>query len=106
MLNEQLWDCYSVSFREMQILVAEGPVSCTKVSADLYRRPIATCEVGGRDLGLAMVEAGMAFAFRLETDTYVAAEETAEAAEVGLWRSEFTYPWEFRAMWEGNIKER
>ena len=104
--GRQMWDCYSVTVREMEILVDQGPATCTKVGEDRYRSPIARCEVGGRDLGLAMVEAGMAFAFRIETDEYVAAEEAAEAAGAGLWTTGFIYPWEFRSAGEGNPEER
>ncbi|MGM9481770.1 thermonuclease family protein [Roseateles sp. NT4] len=72
---------------------------------DRYGRIVGKVEVEGRDVGLAQVEAGMAWHYKqfsreqLRADrlTYAAAENSARAARRGLWADEDpTPPWEFR----------
>lgn len=98
-LSGQPWECQPNAFRQLQILVDEGPVTCRQMAPpDEYRRMIAVCEVGGRDLNEAMVRSGLALAYPDESTDYVAAEEAARAEGIGLWAgAEFELPWEFRA---------
>ena len=43
-----------------------------------------------------MVRAGMALAVRQQSLDYVAAEDSAKAQNLGVWRSEFDAPWVWR----------
>ena len=96
-IDRQRWGCYAVALRTLQILVDDGPVTCREVDEhDLYGRTWAVCVIEGRDVAETMVRAGWAFAYRPQTDRYVADEEEAKAEGVGLWQSEFLLPWEWR----------
>jgi endonuclease YncB( thermonuclease family) len=76
---------------------------CYKV--DQYKRQICTVYVDGQDVGLAQLDAGMAWVYRqyvgelhptMQID-YIAAEDRARANMAGLWRDrEPVPPWEWR----------
>ena len=80
-------------------LIAGAQVQCESIGRDDYDREIATCRVGARDLGRAMIEAGFAMAFVRYSDTYVDESAEARTASRGLWRAPQTFepPWEYRA---------
>lgn len=44
----------------MEALIGGGIVTCTGAVRDAYARRLADCSVQGRDLGAAMIEAGLA----------------------------------------------
>lgn len=59
---------------------------CERRDVDRYGRTVARCTVDGVDVAAAMVTAGWAWAYtRYAGDLYVAQQESAEAAERGLW---------------------
>lgn len=65
---------------------------------DRYKRIIARCTVAGEDLEKWMVANDLALAYRRYSTEYVAQEQAAQAARVGLWRGEFVPPWEWGAV--------
>ena len=71
-------------------------MTCRWRSRDRYRRAVATCEVGGTDLGGWLVEQGWALAFRRYGLAYVAQEDRARDARRGLWAGSFVPPWALR----------
>ncbi len=98
-INGQPWACGAVAYRELEILVDEGPVTCTRRADRNPRRmrfPWATCTVGGVDIAESMVRAGYAFVVRDQSEQYLPAEAEAEAAGVGGWQGIFIVPWEYR----------
>lgn len=98
-LNGQPWACGAVAYRELEILVDEGPVTCTPRRDQNPRRmrfPWATCTVGDTDIAEAMVRAGFAFVVADQSEEYLSAQAEAEAAEVGGWQGIFIVPWEYR----------
>jgi endonuclease YncB( thermonuclease family) len=93
--------CYDNALRQLQILTSMGPLECMDVGkTDVLGAPYMICTVGGEDVGEAMVLAGVAFAFRQQTDKYVEAEEAAKAGRMGLWQPGLRYdmPWDWRVM--------
>jgi endonuclease YncB( thermonuclease family) len=73
---------------------------------DRYGRIVGRVSVGGRDVGLAQIEAGMAWHYKQfqneqsanDRENYAEAERQARAARLGLWTDEVPQPpWEFRA---------
>ena len=60
-------------------LIGREAVTCEPRATDLFRRVFAKCTVHGQDIGLALVEAGMAVAIPDETTDYVEAEKAAKA---------------------------
>ena len=47
----------------LERLMAAGSIECKSKRRDRYGRSIGLCRAGGKDLGAAMVSAGMAWAF-------------------------------------------
>ena len=91
------WDCWAAAVRALQELVANAPVTCVDQGLpDPLRRIYAVCRIGEVDIGESMVHAGMALAFRRQSEAYVEAESEARAEPRGIWRSKFIEPWMHR----------
>lgn len=98
-LNGQLWGCYDVAFRYLQLLSGRGEVTCTyKSGPDPFGRRFGVCTSGGQDLNAEMVKAGMALAYDDQSDDYDGQMADAITAGVGLWQQgvKFEEPWVFR----------
>ena len=63
---------------------------------DRYNRTLAQCRVGQDDIGGWMVQRGHALAYRRYSRGYVADEEAARLAKLGVWQGSFTKPWDWR----------
>ncbi len=83
--------------------LAHGKPDCNKV--DRYKRLVCTVYVDGQDVGLAQLDAGLAWWYRAyaneqppqERLTYEMAEDKAAADRLGLWRDRNPVPpWEWR----------
>jgi len=98
-IEGKTWDCWAVGARELQILVANEPVSCEDQGIpDPFSRVYAVCNVGAVDINEALVKSGLALAFRRQSKNYVAAEKAAKQDGVGVWQGEFIAPWKSRLM--------
>lgn len=98
--------CGEMAKAKLKSLIGDAGVSCLSKSTDPHGRMVAVCEIGGVDLGQAMVEAGWATAYRGHSDDYVAAELRARASKAGLWRWDFQNPEEYRMSQESNEEPR
>jgi len=97
LIDGTAWDCYPAAVRQLETLVSEGPVECEQVGEpDRYRRILAYCRIGEKDLNEAFVASGFAVARPDETDRFVAAEEAAKKAGLGLWQGKFLRPMDYR----------
>lgn len=72
-------------------------VVCEPKTIDRYGRTVAICRADGRDLGAAMVSAGMAYAFVRYSQDYVPQEREARMAGLGVHAHACTNPWDWRA---------
>jgi endonuclease YncB( thermonuclease family) len=80
----------------------DAKADCYKI--DRYDRDVCTVYVNGQDVGLAQLDAGLAWWYRkyaheqLPRDRidYEAAEDRATADRVGLWQDAKPVPWEWR----------
>ena len=90
------WRCGDAAAAELRRLVDSRDIACVRKDTDDYGRVVAVCRRGNVDLGAAMVQAGMALAYRQFSSDYVDEETAARAARRGLWAGEFTPPWEWR----------
>lgn len=78
-------------------LKVSRPVTCVQTDVDRYRRVIARCQSGGRDVAEWMVENGHALDWhRYSKGEYAAAERAARAGKRGMWQGLFARPWEWR----------
>lgn len=93
---EPAWDCGRRSRLLLQALAGSGTVVCT-VRGTHRGRVVALCRTGDRDLGAAMVAAGLAIDEPTYSHGHYAAEEaTARQARRGLWRGAFDRPADHR----------
>lgn len=79
------------------LMKGRGAVECEPRDRDRYGRTVALCRVDGRDLGKAMVELGMAWAFTRYSWEYVAEEERARRENLGVHGHDCLPAWEWRA---------
>jgi endonuclease YncB( thermonuclease family) len=77
-------------------MVQGKTVHCDQRDIDRYRRIVAVCTANGVDLNAALVEAGLAVAYRSFSRMYVANEESAKRGRRGLWAGTFEMPWDYR----------
>ena len=82
------WRCGRAAREELAARLAAGPAECQPRGEDKYGRTLASCSVGGTDLGAHMVERGLA----LSTEGYGAQERTARSDRRGLWQGRFIDP--------------
>jgi endonuclease YncB( thermonuclease family) len=61
--NGQSWECGDDAAAALEALLNGQEVACTEVDRDRYGRTVATCMVGGQDIGAAMVRQGWALDF-------------------------------------------
>lgn len=87
-------------------LLSRTPLRIEAVKTDPFGRLVANVYAGDTDVGLAMVEAGLAWHFKryakdqtaAQRARYAAAERRARAARAGLWAApDPVPPWTYRA---------
>ncbi|MEO6394779.1 MAG: thermonuclease family protein [Devosia sp.] len=86
------WPCGEAARTALSGLLKQGAISCAPDGRDRYGRILAHCTADGRDLGRAIVEAGLATA-DLE---YKAVEVEARLAGRGIWQGTFDSPRDWR----------
>ena len=81
----------------MRRLIDGRAVACEFRGHDRYRRSIGLCRADGQDLGAAMVELGMAWAFTRYSSDYIGQERSAIGARAGVHAHDCAKPWDWRA---------
>jgi endonuclease YncB( thermonuclease family) len=77
--------------------IGNNKVTCIKEEKpDQYNRVLAECFVDKESLSKYLVRSGFAFAYRKYSKKFVDDEEYAKANKLGLWQTEFEFPWDFR----------
>jgi endonuclease YncB( thermonuclease family) len=91
--QQQTWNCGSQAQARLADLVQSKTITCV-VRGTSYDRLVAQCELNGVDLSHMMVREGWSFdCARYSRGTYAADQAHAQAAQVGAWSSQFTWPW-------------
>jgi endonuclease YncB( thermonuclease family) len=89
--------CGAKAANGLDAFIASRPVSCLPISLDRYGRTVATCSVGGADLGDWLVRNGLALDWpQYSKRKYESAQGDAEQAGRGMWAGSFVEPWLFR----------
>lgn len=91
------WACGEEAARKLNALLAGQQAVCRGRGTDDYGRTIAVCQAAGLELNRTMVQQGWAVAFRNYSSDYIADEERARSAKLGIWGSTFLMPVEWRA---------
>lgn len=90
------WRAGLEAARALAAMVERWPVTCAAKFIDSQGRTVALCRAAGRDLGAAMVLAGMALASRGESGDYVELEARAMQARMGMHAHACLAPREWR----------
>lgn len=103
----QKWACWDGAKQALDDILARGEVTCALTgTADPFGRRFGTCTINGEDVGEAFVRTGMGRAYLEQTDLYLAAEEAAKAAELGVWQAgaKVDDPWAWRKRNPGGFR--
>lgn len=90
------WACGRSATRFLVDLIASGDLDCVPQSRGPYGRLISTCTVDGVDIGLAMIEAGLAWAFIRYSNEFVEHEAVARDSGLGVFQAPTETPWDWR----------
>ena len=91
------WDCGVAATKAMQAIIQGSPeLRCSLIDVDRYGRLIMRCLAGDTDIGKALVEQGLAMAYRRYSQDYMVAEQDAKRAKRGIWQGRFDAPWDWR----------
>jgi len=89
--------CGAQAANDLDAFIARRPVSCLPISLDRYGRTVATCFVGGVDVGDWLVRNGLAFDWpEYSKRKYDATQREAEEAGRGIWKGSYVEPWLYR----------
>ena len=89
--------CGTKAANDLDAFVARRPVSCIPMSLDRYGRTLATCSVGGVDLGEWLVRNGLALDWpQYSKGKFDAIQREAEHAGRGMWAGSYVAPWLYR----------
>jgi endonuclease YncB( thermonuclease family) len=91
------WPCGKEAVAALISLVDGKGVRCDSITEDGFGRTVATCYADDKDIGALMVEQGWAWAFVKYSDVYVAEEQVARDAGLGIWQADTMPAWEYRA---------
>lgn len=90
------WDCGAMATAFAKQNFAGKSAECAVQDVDRYGRLVARCEIGGDDVGAAMVANGWAVAYQRYTKAYVSSEQRAKSARLGIHRGTFVPPENWR----------
>jgi endonuclease YncB( thermonuclease family) len=89
--------CGAQAANDLDTFIARRSVNCLPLGLDPYGRTVATCSVGGTDLGEWLVRNGLALDWpKYSKGRYDGAERDAERSGRGMWAGSYVEPWLFR----------
>jgi endonuclease YncB( thermonuclease family) len=101
--DSEQYRCGAQAANDLDAFIAGRPVRCLPISLDRYGRTVATCSVGGADLGQWLVRNGLALDWPQYSKTkYAADQRDAEQAGRGIWKGSYVEPWLYRVCIRAN----
>lgn len=101
--DSQTYQCGVEAAHQLDAFVAGRPVTCVPIRLDRDGRTVATCSVGGADLGQWLVRSGLALDWPQYSDgKYGADQGVAEKAGTGIWKGSYVEPWLYRVCIQAN----
>ena len=91
------WRCGQQAALALSNHIGRRPVTCKPLDRDRYGRVIATCSLSSGEINRWMVANGWAVSYRRYSLDYVADEDKARTAHLGIWAGPFEMPWDWRA---------
>ena len=96
-IKDGVKDACGVTAKQILIdKISNNSVECINEGKDQYKRTLAECFVNNESLSKYLVRSGYAFAYRKYSKKFIEDEEYAKANKLGLWQTEFQFPWDFR----------
>ena len=96
--RNQPYKCGREAVTWLQDWLSSYEIDCRIMKQDKNGTLLGVCMLGDYDIAAALVNAGLAFAYKPESVIYVDYETQAQVAKRGLWRGTFYYPWDWRKM--------
>lgn len=91
------WECGQAALTALEeIVFSASRVHCDRGTPDGYGRIVAVCWADERDIGQALVERGLAWAFVKYSSDYVADEAAARTSGEGIWAAKSEPAWVYR----------
>lgn len=90
------WPCGAAATTAMRSRAEGRRLVCEVRDTDRYGRKVSRCERDGVDVARALVDDGLALAYRRYSADYVAAENAARARRAGAWAGSFDRPEQWR----------
>ncbi len=100
------WLCGSAATDAMKSRAEGRRLVCEVRDTDRYGRKVSRCERDGVDVARALVDNGLALAYRRYSGDYVAAEDAARARRAGAWAGSFDRPEQWRRRDRRERRER
>ena len=89
--------CGEIAKMKLKEFIGDSlPVCKPEDEPPSYNRVIAECFVNGKSISKYLVRNGYAFAYREYSKKFVKDENYAKKNNLGFWKTEFEYPWDFK----------
>ena len=95
--SDDEWACGRAATEELERLAAMGALTCSGSETDGYGRIVGSCSAGGKDLGAALVRAGLAVNDPRYGPNYAAEEKEARNQGRGIHAGRYLAPWDWRS---------
>ena len=95
-INGRNWMCGEEAAMALAYEMANHWISCITKGKDRYARTLAICFKANIDINREMVKRGLALAYRKYSNIYIEYEELAKSNKLGIWKSSFIKPWNWR----------
>ena len=95
-IDDQEWYCGKQSTKELKKLINNNDIVCILNDVDIYKRYVAVCSVNNININQWMVKRGWAIAYRYYSTDYIIEEKYARDNKLGIWKSEFLKPYQYR----------
>ena len=90
------YPCGKISTNFLKKKIDKKLIKCKSIGRDRYKRYIAECFEGKKNINAFMVQNGHAVAYRRYSPKFISYENNAKKEKLGLWAGTFEMPWEFR----------
>ena len=94
--SDDEWACGRAATEELERLAAMGALTCSGSETDRYGRIVGSCSAGGKDVGAALVRAGLAVNDPRYGPSYTAEEKEARNQGRGMHAGRYLAPWDWR----------